>query len=250
MFAKVDVNGADAHPLFNWLKDEKGGLLGDRSSGTSPSSSSAGTAGHRALRPDHRARRTSPTTSAPPSRPTRSAWLILIPIGVLVGFLYFVGITRRRARVASALGQVCPGAGAARAHRLRAGRVRRLGRVAHTGPGASSGVGRPGVPGHLPLPLPRSGAGVARLRRHLLVGAGPTAARTPTPGQPESRPRAAVAVGVTAYARSRRPRRRSPGSRCPRRSCRRSSTASRSLSSPTCTPAPCAVRRSPARSST
>jgi len=30
MFAKVDVNGADAHPLFTWLKGEKGGLLGDR----------------------------------------------------------------------------------------------------------------------------------------------------------------------------------------------------------------------------
>jgi glutathione peroxidase len=30
MFAKVDVNGAAAHPLFTWLKGEKGGLLGDR----------------------------------------------------------------------------------------------------------------------------------------------------------------------------------------------------------------------------
>jgi glutathione peroxidase len=29
MFAKVDVNGDDAHPLFTWLKSEKGGLLGD-----------------------------------------------------------------------------------------------------------------------------------------------------------------------------------------------------------------------------
>ena len=28
MFAKVDVNGADAHPLWRWLKDEKGGILG------------------------------------------------------------------------------------------------------------------------------------------------------------------------------------------------------------------------------
>ncbi|MGV8932941.1 MAG: glutathione peroxidase [Luteimonas sp.] len=28
MFAKVDVNGSDAHPLWKWLKDEKGGLLG------------------------------------------------------------------------------------------------------------------------------------------------------------------------------------------------------------------------------
>lgn len=28
MFAKVEVNGADAHPLWRWLKQEKGGLLG------------------------------------------------------------------------------------------------------------------------------------------------------------------------------------------------------------------------------
>lgn len=30
MMAKVDVNGADAHPVWRWLKAEKGGLLGDR----------------------------------------------------------------------------------------------------------------------------------------------------------------------------------------------------------------------------
>jgi glutathione peroxidase len=28
MFAKVDVNGNNAHPLFKWLRAEKGGLLG------------------------------------------------------------------------------------------------------------------------------------------------------------------------------------------------------------------------------
>lgn len=28
MFAKIDVNGSDAHPLFQWLKKQKGGLLG------------------------------------------------------------------------------------------------------------------------------------------------------------------------------------------------------------------------------
>ncbi|WP_436700708.1 glutathione peroxidase [Nocardioides sp. BYT-33-1] len=28
MFAKVDVNGKDAHPLFQWLKKEHGGLIG------------------------------------------------------------------------------------------------------------------------------------------------------------------------------------------------------------------------------
>ena len=28
MFAKIEVNGAGAHPLWQWLKDEKGGLLG------------------------------------------------------------------------------------------------------------------------------------------------------------------------------------------------------------------------------
>jgi glutathione peroxidase len=28
MFAKIDVNGEDAHPLYTWLKDEKRGMLG------------------------------------------------------------------------------------------------------------------------------------------------------------------------------------------------------------------------------
>jgi glutathione peroxidase len=28
LFAKIDVNGKDAHPLYKWLKEEKGGLLG------------------------------------------------------------------------------------------------------------------------------------------------------------------------------------------------------------------------------
>jgi len=30
MFAKIDVNGSDAHPLFDWLRTEKGGVLGSR----------------------------------------------------------------------------------------------------------------------------------------------------------------------------------------------------------------------------
>jgi glutathione peroxidase len=30
MYAKVDVHGDDEHPLWAWLKSEKGGLLGDR----------------------------------------------------------------------------------------------------------------------------------------------------------------------------------------------------------------------------
>jgi glutathione peroxidase len=30
MMAKVDVNGDDAHPVWEWLRSEKGGLLGDR----------------------------------------------------------------------------------------------------------------------------------------------------------------------------------------------------------------------------
>ena len=30
MFAKVDVNGDDAHPLFVWLRSEQGGLLGSK----------------------------------------------------------------------------------------------------------------------------------------------------------------------------------------------------------------------------
>ena len=30
MFAKVDVNGPEAHPLYQWLRSEKSGLVGDR----------------------------------------------------------------------------------------------------------------------------------------------------------------------------------------------------------------------------
>ncbi|MFW5473007.1 glutathione peroxidase [Knoellia sp. CPCC 206450] len=30
MFDKVDVNGDDAHPLFEWLRSEKGGMLGSK----------------------------------------------------------------------------------------------------------------------------------------------------------------------------------------------------------------------------
>ncbi|MFT4043536.1 MAG: glutathione peroxidase [Gordonia sp. (in: high G+C Gram-positive bacteria)] len=30
MFAKVNVNGADAHPLFAWLRQQRSGVLGNR----------------------------------------------------------------------------------------------------------------------------------------------------------------------------------------------------------------------------
>ena len=30
LMAKVDVNGDDAHPVFSWLRSEKGGLLGSK----------------------------------------------------------------------------------------------------------------------------------------------------------------------------------------------------------------------------
>ena len=30
IFAKIDVNGESAHPLFTWLTQEKGGLVGDK----------------------------------------------------------------------------------------------------------------------------------------------------------------------------------------------------------------------------
>lgn len=29
MFAKIDVNGKEAHPVFKWLRSESGGMLGD-----------------------------------------------------------------------------------------------------------------------------------------------------------------------------------------------------------------------------
>jgi glutathione peroxidase len=30
MFSKIEVNGDGAHPLFKWLREEKGGVLGDK----------------------------------------------------------------------------------------------------------------------------------------------------------------------------------------------------------------------------
>jgi glutathione peroxidase len=30
LFAKVDVNGKDAHPLYQWLRSEKGGMVGSK----------------------------------------------------------------------------------------------------------------------------------------------------------------------------------------------------------------------------
>ena len=30
MFSKIDVNGTNAHPLYQWLRSEKGGILGDK----------------------------------------------------------------------------------------------------------------------------------------------------------------------------------------------------------------------------
>ncbi len=30
LFAKIDVNGANADPLFKWLRSERGGVLGDK----------------------------------------------------------------------------------------------------------------------------------------------------------------------------------------------------------------------------
>ncbi len=30
LFSKVEVNGDDAHPVYRWLRDQKGGLLGDK----------------------------------------------------------------------------------------------------------------------------------------------------------------------------------------------------------------------------
>ena len=29
MFSKIDVNGKDEHPLYTWLKEQQGGILGD-----------------------------------------------------------------------------------------------------------------------------------------------------------------------------------------------------------------------------
>jgi glutathione peroxidase len=30
LFSKIDVNGPDAHPLYQWLRSEQGGMVGDK----------------------------------------------------------------------------------------------------------------------------------------------------------------------------------------------------------------------------
>ena len=30
LFSKIDVNGPDAHPLYQWLRSEQGGMIGDK----------------------------------------------------------------------------------------------------------------------------------------------------------------------------------------------------------------------------
>ena len=92
MFAKIDVNGEDAHPLFVWLKDEKKGLLGGKDQvelhQVPPRPRRPG---HRPVRPHHRAqghRRRHPCGAG--HQGCMSPWLVLVPIGVLAGFLAFV----------------------------------------------------------------------------------------------------------------------------------------------------------------
>ena len=76
MFAKVEVNGSSAHPLFDWLRSQKGGLVGNKirwnftkflvaRDGTvlqrsAPNTDPAPSAGHRATAPRPR--------PAPPGR--------------------------------------------------------------------------------------------------------------------------------------------------------------------------------------
>ena len=75
MFEKVDVNGDDAHPLFSWLREEKGGVLGDaiKWNFTKFLVGKDGTV-HQALRLDHQPRedrlrhREGPRCLSPPIR--------------------------------------------------------------------------------------------------------------------------------------------------------------------------------------
>ena len=70
MFEKIDVNGDDAHPLYQWLREEKGGVLGDAIKWNF-TKFLIGARRHRdqALRLDHEARRRSPPTSRRRSQP-------------------------------------------------------------------------------------------------------------------------------------------------------------------------------------
>ena len=92
MFAKIDVNGNDAHPLFTWLKGEKKGLLGGKIKWNFTK--------FLVGRDGQVIERYSPTTEPkdhrrrhprrPGCRRRLSAWLLLVPVGVLAGFLAFV----------------------------------------------------------------------------------------------------------------------------------------------------------------
>ena len=92
MFAKVDVNGKDAHPLFTWLKGEKKGLLG----GKIKWNFTKFLIGRDGQVIDRYAPTTEPKDIADDIRaalaaPGRlSAWFLLVPVGVLLGFLAFV----------------------------------------------------------------------------------------------------------------------------------------------------------------
>ena len=93
MFAKVDVNGEDADPLFTWLKGEKKGMFGGKVKWKF-TKFLVGRDGEviAALLPHHRAqghRRRHPGRAGR-RRGCMSPWLVLVPIGVLAGFLYFV----------------------------------------------------------------------------------------------------------------------------------------------------------------
>ena len=113
MFAKVDVNGKDAHPLFTWLKGEKKGLFG----GKIKWNFTKFLVGRDGEVIERYAPTTEPKDIADDIRAAlavrrgcMSPWLVLVPIGVLCRVLVLrLAAPRRRARVASALGPVCRG---------------------------------------------------------------------------------------------------------------------------------------------
>ena len=91
MFAKVDVNGDDAHPLFTGSRTRSAACSAAGSSGTSPSSSSAATVRSSSATPPPRSPPRSPATCAPPSPTGRhERRFLLVPLAVLGGFLAFV----------------------------------------------------------------------------------------------------------------------------------------------------------------
>lgn len=76
MFAKVEVNGDGAHPLYRWLKEEHGGILGGAIKWNFTVPRRPRRPGHRPLRPHHQAREAHRGRREGARRLNRASWCV------------------------------------------------------------------------------------------------------------------------------------------------------------------------------